>query len=68
MVLKEVTYDEAVQDNPAEYESAKRPIARKNFYRDLQSMTFNNFEKKYLETTVYWKIYGKIKRKLSKLI
>lgn len=68
LVLKEVTYDEAVQDNPAEYESAKRPIARKNFYRDLQSMTFNNFEKKYLETTVYWKIYGKIKRKLSKLI
>ena len=68
LVLKEVTYVQAIQDNPAEYESAKRPSTRKYFYRDLQLMNFNNFEKKYLETTVYWKILGKIKRKLSILI
>lgn len=68
LVLKEVTYDQAVQDNPAEYESAKRPIARKKFYYDLKSMNFNNFVKKYLETTRYWKIIGKIKRKLGELV
>ena len=68
MVLKEVTYNQAVQDNPAEYASVKKPISRKGFYRDLQTMNFDDFEKKYLETTLYWKIVGKIKRKLSDLV
>lgn len=68
LVLKEVTYDEAILDNPAEYESAKRPISRNDFYRDLKVMSFDKFEKKYLETTMYWKIVGKIKRKLSEFV
>ena len=68
LFLKEVTYDQAVQDNPAEYASVKRPISRKRFYRDLQIMNFDDFEKKYLETTLYWKVVGKLKRKLSNLV
>ena len=68
LVLKEITYDQAVVGNPAEYKSAKRPNSRKYFYKDLQSMEFDKFVKKYLETTVYWKLIGKIKRKLSKIL
>lgn len=68
LVCKEITYEQAILDNPAEFESVKMPIARIHFYDDLKLMSFNKFVKKYLETTMYWKIRGKIKRKLRRLI
>lgn len=64
LVFKEITYKEATLDNPAEYESSKKPSIRKNFYKDLEKKTFKTFLKKYLEQTLFWKYLRKIQRKI----
>lgn len=45
--LKEVSYEDGVRSNPAEYKSCARPIQRNTFFDDMQSMKFEELEKKY---------------------
>lgn len=62
--MKEVTYEQSVKYNTAEFNSVNCPIYRKKFYTDLKLMDFNKFEKKYLKNT----LISKIIRKLTNLV
>ena len=44
---KEVSYEEGVRFNPAEYRSPVRPEMRNTFYHDLTSISFPEMAKKY---------------------
>lgn len=44
---KEVSYEEGVEFNPAEYRSPARPALRETFFHDLASMSFPEMAKKY---------------------
>lgn len=44
---KEVSYDEAVKKNKAEYTSAKKPIEREKFFDNMRVMSFEKLEKEY---------------------
>lgn len=48
---KEVDYNDAVRDNPAEYRSAIRPLQRDTFFSDLQLRSFNYMIRKYAPDT-----------------
>lgn len=45
--LKEVSYEDGVRNNPAEYKSCSRPPQRETFFTDLQTMEFEELQKKY---------------------
>lgn len=45
--VKEVTYEDGVKRNPAEYKSADRPPQRDSFFPDMRSMEFEELERKY---------------------
>lgn len=47
MKWKEVSYEQAVRANPAEYRSCDKPIQRQFFFNDMYSMSFEELEKKY---------------------
>jgi coenzyme F420-reducing hydrogenase beta subunit len=47
MVFKEVTYEDAVRSNPAEYKSPIRPSQRDTFFSDLRTLSFPDMERKY---------------------
>lgn len=63
LVLKEITYKEAILENPAEYESSKKPFGRNYFYKDLEKKSFVSLLNKYLEKNMFWKIIRKLQRK-----
>lgn len=44
---REVSYDEGVRNNKAEYQSAKRPIQRDYFFLDMKKMSFEKLKKIY---------------------
>ena len=48
---KEVDYNDAIRENPAEYRSAIRPLQRDTFFSDLQSRSFNFMIRKYAPDT-----------------
>lgn len=48
LVLQPCEYQEAVKYNPSEYRSAKRPPQRDYFYRDMNVMSFEELERRYL--------------------
>ena len=64
---QEVTYESAVAMNPCEYESVKRPAQRDTFFKDLYSMPYIDFEKKYIPE-LHIPLMQRIKNKLLKLI
>ena len=66
MVLKEVSYESGVQENPAEYKSCVRPPQRDVFFDDMNIMSFEKLEKKYI-VPVY-SLKTKMKRKIKDLI
>lgn len=55
--LKEVTYEEGIKCNPAEYKSCKRPNQRETFFDDMNVMNFEELKKKYIIPikTPFWK-------------
>ena len=61
MIVKNVEYKEAIKYNPSEYESVKKPMERKQFYKDMNNMKFENLAKKYLKLS----LKTKVKRKLE---
>ena len=48
---KEVDYNNAIRENPAEYRSAIRPLQRDMFFSDLQSRSFKFMIRKYAPDT-----------------
>lgn len=44
---KEVSYEDGVRSNPAEYRSPARPAQRDTFFKDLDNLSFPEMEKKY---------------------
>lgn len=49
--IKEVVYEDGVKRNPAEYKSCVRPSERDTFFDDMNSMVFEELEKKYASPT-----------------
>lgn len=61
---KEVTYEDGVKGNPAEYSSAIRPKLRNEFFFDLRMLSFEEMEKKYaadVKTSFLRRIMRKLK-------
>lgn len=65
--LKEVSYEDGVRSNPAEYKSCARPIQRNTFFEDMQSMEFEELEKKYA-TPIKVPFKTKVKRRVKNTI
>lgn len=64
---KEVSYEDAVRFNPAEYRSPARPKMRDTFFHDLTSFSFQEMAKKYASPKkIPWAI--RIKRIIKKTI
>lgn len=67
MKLKEVSYEDGVKGNPAEFRSCARPSQRNTFFDDMHSMDFEELEKKYAAPIIeFYKT--RIKRKIKKTI
>ena len=64
---KEVSYEDGVKKNPAEYCSAHRPVERDNFYKNMQNMTFNQLEQLY-NLPIKMPISIKLKIKVANII
>lgn len=47
IISKSVSYDDGIKENPAEYESAKRPEERSYFFDDMNVMDFEQLKNKY---------------------
>lgn len=65
---KEVTYEEGVRSNSAEYTSVPRPQQRDTFFTDLEKLPFEEMEKKYLEGPLWKRAGRKIKRTIKKIL
>ena len=70
MRLKEVSYEDGVRGNPAEYKSCDRPVQRNTFFNDMQSMSFEELEQKYaapIKVSFMTKVKRKVKRAIKKI-
>lgn len=65
--LKEVTYEEGVRCNPAEYKSCSRPPQRDTFFKDMDTMEFEELEKKYI-SPIKATFKSRVKRKIKNTI
>lgn len=65
--LKEVTYEEGVRSNPAEYSSCNKPVQRDTFFEDMYSMGFEELEKKYV-IPIKVTVLDKIKRVIKNIV
>lgn len=63
--LKEVTYDDGVRCNPAEYKSCRRPSERNTFFVDMCAMDYSQLEKKYAFPMTFKR---RLKRKIKNTI
>lgn len=71
MRLKEVSYEDGVRENPAEFRSCARPHQRNTFFDDMHSMPFEELEKKYatpVKVSVTAMIKAKIKVPVKKVL
>lgn len=67
MKLKEVSYEDGVRGNPAEYKSCARPMQRNTFFDDMQSMSFEELRQKYA-APIKLSFITRVKRKAKKAI
>ena len=65
--LKEVTYEDGVRSNPAEYKSCRRPTQRDTFFEDMDAMEFEELEKKYA-SPIKVTFKSRVKRKIKNTI
>lgn len=56
--IKTVTYEEGVRNNPSEYKSCDMPLQRKKFFGDMNRMSFEQLEAKYLGSRFYRLAYA----------
>lgn len=71
MKLKEVSYEDGVKGNPAEYKSCTRPMQRDTFFDDMRSMRFEDLEQKYaapLKTSFLAKVKKAIKKTFQVIV
>lgn len=67
IVCKEVTYEDGVRGNRAEYSSVKRPAERDTFFNDMTEMSFEELKAKYgMPSRISLK--SKVKKSIKKLI
>ena len=64
---KEVSYESAVMSNPCEYKSVERPIQRDTFFSDLNSISFEDMEKKYAND-IKISFIRRVKRKVKNIV
>lgn len=63
LVYKEVSYEDGIKGNVAEYKSVNRPELRNSFFEDLHSCSFDDMKVKYApDIKIPW--YKLLKRKL----
>lgn len=60
MKFIEVDYAQAVKENPAEYKSYECPVERNSFYSDMNSLKFEQLQKKYLSQITFMSRVKKI--------
>ena len=65
--LKEVSYEEGVRNNPAEYKSCYRPPQRDTFFVNMNIMEFEELEKKYA-SPIKVTFKSRVKRKIKNTI
>lgn len=68
MVIFDRTLEEAIRGNRAGIESSKIPITRNNFYRDLNTMKYEDFINKYANFSLKEKITQLIKQRFPYFI
>ena len=67
MKLKEVSYEDGVKYNPAEFKSCTRPPQRETFFCDMHMMSFEKLQNKY-ENPIEGTFYARVKRKAKNMI
>lgn len=67
MKLKEVSYEDGVRSNPAEFRSCARPPQRESFFADMHTMSFEELAGKYVAPIKY-SLKTKVKRNVKKTI
>ena len=68
LIWKEVSYEDAVKQNTSEYKSSLKPERRKDFFTDMEKMSFSDlYEKYYCNFKKNNRILEKIKFFLKKL-
>ena len=65
--LKEVSYEDGVKYNPAEFKSCTRPPQRETFFCDMHKMSFEELKNKY-ENPIEGAFYERVKRKAKNMI
>ncbi len=68
---KEVSYEDGVRGNPYEYSSVERPATRDTFFADLDTLSFEEMEKKYaadIKTSLLRRAKNKTKRAIKKIV
>ena len=68
---KEVRYEDGVRGNPSEYSSVARPATRDTFFADLDTLSFEEMEKKYaadIKTSLLRRAKNKTKRAIKKIV
>ena len=69
--LKEITYEDGVKGNPAEYKSCLRPPQRDTFFKDMETTEFEELEKKYappIKVTFKSRVKRKIKDTIKSVV
>lgn len=67
MKMKEVSYEDGVKGNPAEYRSCARPSERDKFFEDMRTMSFEELKEKYA-APVRYSLKTRVKRKIKAAI
>lgn len=65
--LKQINFDDAIKFNPSYYKSAQKPVERDIFYTDINTMNFEQIQKKYCKPTKR-KLITRIKRFIKRII
>lgn len=71
MKLKEVSYEDGVRYNPAEYKSCYKPPQRNTFFNDMSVMEFIELEEKYMapiKVTVKSRVKRMIKNTIASML
>lgn len=66
-VRKEVSYEDGVRDNKAEYQSYSKPKDRDKFFKDMNKLSFESLSHKYVDTPLWEKFTKKIKKIIKQL-
>lgn len=67
MKMKEVSYEDGVKGNPAEYRSCVRPSERDKFFEDMRTMRFEELKEKYA-APIRYSLKTRVKRKIKATI